>query len=209
MASIEPGDFAVAVRCGNGWGLLPAKEPEADKYAVAVRAGAAWAAVRAGKPEVDKYALAIRQGNGWALAGLHDDDDGDEEPERLHCFIRNPFCSNIPCGPILGQGYTVLFSGWGGDLAGVNGARTFTWMEDCAWTVTDAGFEFYLTYPWGSGPYKWMILAYRLTDDATFSIGSPGTGPYEAEAMPLTPVYVDPRLDAGPGGPGIAVVLPP
>jgi len=209
MADIRPGDFAAAVRCGNGWALFPAPDaPEPGKFAVAVKAGNAVAAFKANKPEVDQYALAIRQGHHWALAGISHDDD-DEEPERLPCFIRNPLCSYIPCAPVIGQGYNVLFSGWGGDLAGVNGQRTFTWQSDCTWTVTDAGFTFYLTYPWAAGPYKWMVHGYRLGDNAVFSVGSPGMGAYEAEANPLEPVYADPRFDVGLDGMGIAVVLAP
>ena len=210
MAMIATGDFALAVRCGDSWGLYPAGEaPEAGHYAVSVKVGDGLAAFKANKPEVDQYALAIRQGGEWVLAGLPPEEE-TEDPEIAICeYVRNPLCSGIPCFGMYGRidiakKYKVSFSGATGELSAINGTKNFVWFDnDCVWMCDDGDWIFYFYFT--AGPDTWILYGSRKSDGKTFSYGtnasggSIGAASYEPECNWFYPLY-NGGFNLGPDG---------
>lgn len=121
------GDFAVAVRTGNGWVLKELCPP--DERALAVRVGDGWGLAPLGVSGNGRY-LAVRTAAATALLPLQCPEDEDEP-----CTGTDPLCSICDCAAELAESYQVSISGFPA-ICGVetfNGSWVLTWRSECVW----------------------------------------------------------------------------
>ncbi len=131
--AINSGDFALAVRAGDGWVLKEICAGDSVEYGLAVRCGGQWYLAPLGQKQSD-WLINIKSGSsniGVPLECADDGEGGSGEP----CTGTDPLCTLCECASALREEYTVVLAGFPA-ICGVeifNGSWTLTNTADCVW----------------------------------------------------------------------------